>query len=206
MSNMRVDSSDMTTALLQSQRAITTQFGGDCQAQAAAMMISHSREASEQVRTVQQHVQNHLVEHRRQKLQAMRDQAQEQFMASCAAAFGQAASGVLTIAGGVSMAGASSDTAASALSANATNAAYSGSAALCNAAGQGVSAILQRHAAVSGISVTRHTDAAASCEQRLQDLRDEKAQERQLERTALDFLQESQRIRDRGDQALVARL
>ena len=206
MSNMRVDSSDMTTALLQSQRAITTQFGGDCQAQAAAMMISHSREASEQVRTVQQHVQNHLVEHRRQKLQAMRDQAQEQFMASCAAAFGQAASGALTIAGGVSMAGASSDTAASALSANATNAAYSGSAALCNAVGQGVSAILQRHAAVSGISVTRHTDAAASCEQRLQDLRDEKAQERQLERTALDFLQESQRIRDRGDQALVARL
>lgn len=200
MSNTRIDASPPCSLLMASQSQIAAELGGDANAQVAALMLAHARDTSEQLRGMRQSEQTRLQQHQQGIIQAMRDKAQETYMAACACALGQLVGGAMTVAGGVCSAPGVMQNAQTATSTSQT---LQGSGSICSALGQTLGANWQRAAGLSDTRAAIEEQNASTCWQRLETLRSEQAETHEMTRTAIAFLRQTQASQEHIDRACV---
>lgn len=183
-------------AMLQSQDALAAELGGDANAQVAAMLLKHSQDKQASLRVQRVAEEEQLTAMEEEQVDQMRESAEQIRIAAREKAIGQITNGICQIGGGIV----------------ALDGTDGGKAAgeIWQGAGDGADGVANLEAAeheyaqgIADADAKQAEHMANEAGRRLDDIKDEERNARELVRTALDFLRE---VRGAGDQANKAAL
>ena len=190
MSINGIQSSVLVT--LNSTDQIASELGGDTNAQVAAMLVVHSKERSQQLRQARGAEEEHLRESEDREVAEMRDEAREIREAARARAVGGIFEGIMTIGAGyfeVASGTQSDEASAKVLSG------YGKGVEGAGKAGKGaydLDAAEDDHAAaMARVEAQKAKNRAGASERRLDDLKDDLAEARELRQKAIDFVKDA---------------
>jgi len=167
-----------------SQSELATELGGDASAQVAAMLLEHAQESREGASEARLSEEEHLAEQQARQVAMMREQASHIRNAGISEGIS------LIVAGGLNIAAGSAGDQALSGGAQVSQGIGKGGAALEEAEGQECAAAAQQ---------AEHSSSAA--ERRLDDIRTDAQEARELVRTVIDFLRDTSQTETASAQA-----
>jgi hypothetical protein len=180
--------------MLMSERDLITELGGDTNATVAAMLLKQSQEKRDCLREERDAQEEQLSHFEQAEVASLREKAEALRDAGMAEAFGDIAGGVFTAGSGL-----------------AGCADLKGSAALlegCGKAAPGAGMLVavgpNERAGQAEADKTQFENMAAEAKRRLDDIRDDDHDARDLLKSAIDFLREVNRTKSEGDQTAVS--
>jgi hypothetical protein len=192
-------------ALGASADGVDGQFDGDVNAQVAAMMLVHAKESRDLNDTAREAEEKHLKEQQDAQVQAMHDQADAVRTAGFADCLGAVFQGGLTMMGGaITMNGATASGGGLAPCDQGTVTYLNGFGQLGGAAGKFVGDMERAHEKdleADGVDDGNHADQA---KRRLDDLKEQRQDARELTKTAVDFLRQAEQTKGEADRAAVS--
>ena len=179
------------------QAQLAAELGGDANAQAAAMMLVHARDKSQNLKETRRAELSNLRSQQQREVDQMRSRADEAFAAARAKAYGKIYDGAASAVGGACLMAVSDETTAKAL-----NQSMSGAGQLGSACTDSVVAGHERDAAAAETASVVAKHRAEESQARLDELRDEQRETQDLTRTAIDFLRDVSSAQQQVDNAV----
>ena len=166
------------------QSELATELGGDASAQIASMLLEHAHESREGAREARLHEEEHLAAQQAREVAMMREQADHIRNAGIREGFSMMVGGGFNI-----------------LAAGTNTAALSGAGQLSQAFGKLSGSIEDAKAQESAAAAKQAGHSSAAAERRLEDIRTEAQEARELVRSVIDFLRDVGRTETATDQA-----
>jgi hypothetical protein len=188
------------------QSELATELGGDASAQIAAMLLDHAHDSRETTREARLHEEQHLVAQQEREFEMMMEQADHIRSAGLAEGISMMVAGTLNIAAGVVTAGTADATGtlqgrAGAEVGKAVSTSLSGGAQVSQSFGKVGAGLEEAEAQESAAAAKQATHRSGAAERRLEELRTEAQEARELVRTVIDFLRDVGRTEAATDQA-----
>jgi hypothetical protein len=175
------------------QSELAAELGGDTSAQIAAMLLDHAHDSRETNREARLHEEQHLVAQQEREFEMMMEQADHIRSAGFAEGISMMVAGTFNIAAGVVTAGTAD--------AKAIGTSLSGGAQASQGAGKFFAGIEEAEGQESAAAAKQASHRSGASERRLDDLRTEAQEARELVRTVIDFLRDMGRTEAATDQA-----
>jgi hypothetical protein len=202
---MTIDAtSRMTPSILlfTSPEQIAAEFGGDVNASVAAMMLLHAKQLRESVQTACSIEEERLRIQEERQVHAMHEQADRIRSAGMNEGLGLIASGGFQIASGVvGIAGARLQDGQLSPRAAGSQAILQGSGSASRGVGEMFASEDNWAASIANADATKAENSAEATKRRLDELKEEMAQARDLTKTAIDFLRDQTRTKASTDDA-----
>lgn len=185
---------------------LATELGGDASAEVAAMLLTHARDSREGTREARLHEEQHLAAQEAREVEMMMEQADHIRTAGLYEGIGTMTAGVLNIASGVTSAVTADATGtleggAHAGLGKAIATSLSGGAQLSQGASKYLAETEKAEGQESAARAKQAAQRSGASERRLEDLRTEAQEARELVRTVIDFLRDMGRTEAATDQA-----
>jgi hypothetical protein len=168
------------------QSDLATELGGDASSQIAAMLLDHAHDSRAGAREARQHEEQNLAAQQAREVEMMREQADHIRNA------GFAQGTAMMVGGSLNMVAAGTDTKA-----------LSGAAEVYQGVGKVGGALEDARAQESAAAAKQAGHHASASERRLEDIRTEAQEARELVRTVIDFLRDVGRTETASDQASI---
>jgi hypothetical protein len=168
------------------QSDLATELGGDASAQIAAMLLEHAHESRDGASEARLHEEQNLAAQQAREVEMMREQADH------IRAAGLTEGVSMMVGGGLNMMAAGTDTKA-----------LSGAAEVYQGLGKAGAALEEARGQESAAAAKQAGHHASASERRLEDIRTEAQEARELVRTVMDFLRDVGRTETASDQASI---
>jgi hypothetical protein len=203
---MTIDATNRTTQpstlLFMSHEQIAAELGGDVNASVAAMMLLHAKDMRDSVQATRSMQEEALRRHEADQISAMHEEAHRTRAAGRMEGIGLMASGGFQIASGVAaIRGSTLQGGELTPSARGNQAGLEGAGRLAQGTGNLLAADEKHEADNANTDAAAAGHRAEAVTRRLDDLRDEAADARELAKTAIEFLRDQTRTRASTDHA-----